>query len=281
MAAQRAMAFHSGAVTGVRYVRKGDEALGASGAMKTIWTLLLLGIAVSAGRAGAAELQRHETELFDPARQRRIPLVVQPPQGDCRPNACRVAFFSPGYGLGPNDYRFLSDDLSRAGYLVVSIQSVLSDDPRPADTGNVVSDRMPMWTTGAENLAFVKSRLMREYPDYDWSNLLLVGHSNGGDFSALALVRTPGLATSLITLDNRRYPIPRDKAVRVLSIRGSDFPADPGVLPAEEEAAALGQCIVRIPDAKHDEMADHGPGWLKARITRIMGNFLDGNDCDG
>lgn len=279
MVVQGAMAFHSGARAGYTSERL-DKTSGRQAIMKAISILFLLGIFLSTGRTDAAELPR-QAELFDPARQRRIPLAIQPPQGDCRPHACRVAFLSPGYGLGPDDYRFLSDYLSRAGYLVVSIQGVLPEDPRPADTGNVVSDRMPMWTNGAENLAFVKSRLMSKYRDYDWSKLLLVGHSNGGDLSALALVRTPGLATSLITLDNRRYPIPRDKAVRVLSIRGSDFPADPGVLPAEEEAAALGQCIVRIPDARHDDMTDHGPGWLRDRITRIIGNFIDGNDCNG
>jgi hypothetical protein len=244
--------------------------------MRTIRTLLLLGIAVCTSDTQAAGLQRHATELFDPARQRRIPVVVQPPQGNCRPRACPVAFLSPGYGLGPDDYRFLSDALGRAGYLVVSIQGVLPEDPRPADTGHVVNDRMPIWSIGAANLAFVKSRLIRMYPDYDWSELLLVGHSNGGDYSALALARTPGLATGLVTLDNRRYPIPRDKAVRVLSIRGSDFPADPGVLPSEAEATILGQCIVQVPGARHDDMTDHGPGWLRERIVRIIGDFIDG-----
>src|SRR5690606_11585207 len=89
------------------------EAREASGAMRTIRTLLLLGIAVCTSDTQAAGLQRHATELFDPARQRRIPVVVQPPQGNCPPRACPVAFLSPGYGLGPDDYRFLSDALGR------------------------------------------------------------------------------------------------------------------------------------------------------------------------
>ena len=76
----------------------------------------------------------------------------------------------------------------------------------------------------------MRDTLSRTYTGFDWSHLTLVGHSNGGDISALAVHEWPSLATTLVTLDNRRYPLPRDQ-IRVLSIRGSDFDADAGVLP--------------------------------------------------
>ena len=48
----------------------------------------------------------------------------------------------------------------------------------------------------------------------------------------------PPLASTgtLITLDNRRVPLPREARLRVLSLRGSDFAADPGVLPSAGES---------------------------------------------
>src|SRR5690606_31768005 len=99
------------------------------------------------------------------------------------------------------------------------------------DTGDMIADRSPMWGIGADNLRYVKAVLSERHPAYDWAHLVLVGHSNGGDLSALAVAQTPALASVLVTLDNRRYPLPRSGDIRVLSVRGSDFEADPGVLP--------------------------------------------------
>jgi hypothetical protein len=79
-----------------------------------------------------------------------------------------------------------------------------------------------------------------------------------------------------VTLDNRRYPLPRDPAIRVLSLRGADFQADPGVLPAAGEGAI---CVQPIPGARHNDMNDRGPGWLKARIAAFVVDFLRNGRC--
>ena len=105
--------------------------------------------------------------------------------------------------------------------------------------------RMPFWRTGVANLLFVRATLKRDYPQYDWDHLTLVGHSHGGDVSALLAQEQPALVTALVTLDNRRYPLPRTASPRVLSIRaGNDIPADPGVIPDAAAQAEVGMQVV-------------------------------------
>lgn len=230
----------------------------------------------------AADARGIDAALRDETRQRDIPTEIRLPENprNCvRGHLCPVAFVSPGYGLAHTDYRFLSDTLVELGYLVVSMQSVLPGDPKPPNTGNAIADRTPMWTVGADNLAYAKSVLSERYPGYDWARLVLVGHSNGGDLSALALKRDPSFASVLITLDNRRYPLPTSEKIRLLSIRGSDFEADAGVLPLSGNMRSLSRCIVEIPESRHDDMNDAGPAWLKKRIAGILVDFLRRGRC--
>ena len=220
-------------------------------------------------------------QLFDSARQRKIPIQISLPvaSNSCSvKNRCKVAFLSPGYGLTPDDYKFLVSNLNALGFLTVSIQSVLPDDPQPKTTGNMIADRTPMWQLGVDNLKYVKRALKPLYPQYDWENLTLVGHSNGGDISAFALAKAPSFANTIITLDNRRYPLPRNSSIRVLSLRGGDFPADPGVLPNEPQLNGH-TCIFKIENSKHNDMNDSGPKWLKDSITKAITNFFENNRC--
>lgn len=248
----------------------------------TLRAILALSFAAALSTSGAIAADARETNLtlLDEARQRDIPIEIRLPETsrDCTPRRpCPVAFLSPGYGLAHTDYRFVSDALGGLGYMVVSIQSVLPDDPKAPNTGNMIADRTPMWTIGADNLSYAKTVLSARYPGYDWAHPVLVGHSNGGDLSALALKRDPAFASALITLDNRRYPLPTGGA-RVLSIRGSDFEADPGVLPSGASRSSA-RCIVEIGDSRHDDMNDAGPAWLKERIAALIVEFLGRNRC--
>lgn len=84
---------------------------------------------------------------------------------------------------------------------------------------------------------------------------------------------------SIITLDHRRVPLPRTKHVNVLSIRGSDFPADIGVLPSEKENISFGSCIIEIPKARHNDMSDYGPIWLKEKIATLVTSYLSKSAC--
>ncbi|KUM55040.1 hypothetical protein AR688_17510 [Rheinheimera sp. EpRS3] len=65
-----------------------------------------------------------------------------------------------------------------------------------------------------------------------------------------------------------------------MSIRGSDFPADDGVLYTAEELKQFNGCIVQVADSEHNDMTDFGPGWLKNSLSNIIRAFVAGH-CVG
>ena len=241
--------------------------------------LITLTGCVTAADSGSSGTKR--TELWDASRERPIPIALHFPekQRNCTATQpCPVAFISPGYGLPHTDYSFIANALLDSGYFVVAIQHDLPTDPPLSKSGDLFASRMPAWKRGANNIRFVRDALSTTYPDYDWRHLVLVGHSNGGDISALALHESPSLAATIITLDNRRYPLPRDRSIKVLSIRGSDFEADPGVLPTAQVGDGS-SCIITVPDSRHNDMNDHGPIELQSKINLVILRFLKDSRC--
>jgi hypothetical protein len=65
----------------------------------------------------------------------------------------------------------------------------------------------------------------------------------------------PEITHKVITLDNRRMPIPRVEKPTFYSMRSSDQPADEGVLPSPEEQEKLGHIILQTP-IKHNNMCN-------------------------
>jgi len=249
--------------------------------MRLVTLIALIALAGCATTTGGSSNLTESTELTDASRERQIPITLYFPAAqhkctDAQP--CPVAFVSPGYGLLHTEYSFISNALARSGYLVVAIQHDLPTDPALSKTGDLFTNRMPTWKRGAENIRFVQKALSRTYTRYDWPHLVLVGGSNGGDISALALHETSTLATTLVTLDNRRYPLPRRDSIRVLSIRGSDFEADAGVLPPAQEKDA-GTCVTTIAGSRHNDMSDHGPTELQSKINMLILQFLKDGRC--
>lgn len=250
--------------------------------MRALVALVFSGLFFASSPVSAAEAREEALRFTDPNRAREIPVQMYFPGEDrtCTvKNPCPVAFISPGYGVPHTAYTFIATSLASQGYLVAAIQHDLLSDPPLARTGDLVTIRTPMWRRGAENLRFLHRRLSTDYPGYAWSDLTLIGHSNGGDISAYALQGSPDLAKTLVTLDNRRVPLPRNHMLRLLSVRGSDFPADPGVLPTEAEQSATGACIVQIPQSRHDDMLDEGPASLRAKISALVAGFLQQHRC--
>lgn len=223
------------------------------------------------------------TTLFDPARQRPVPVTLYMPAAASRctlARPCPVAMISSGYGIGHEGYSFLAEALGGMGYLAVAVQHELPSDPPLATKGDLYAARTSNWQHGAANLHFVRDTLRISHPGFDWDHLVLVGHSNGGDISAWFARESEGFAGRLVTLDSRRVPLPRGpSSPPVLSIRASDFQADPGVLPDAEELALSGSCVVRIPDARHNDMHDGGPPHLKTHIAELIVGFLESGSC--
>lgn len=216
--------------------------------------------------------------LRDEARGREVPVWLDEPAGCSVDTPCPVVLLSPGWGLPATGYRFLVERLVRAGYAVVAVQDQLPGDPPMPNTGDLQRDRGPYWRRGAATLRFVQAALLAPRASLDARRVVLLGHSHGGDVSATLAAERPAWVVGLVTLDHRRVPLPRaSDRLRVLSLRGSDFTADPGVLPA---GAAPGLCVLHLRDAPHNDMHDGGPARLKDRLADAVGAFLSDGRCE-
>ena len=69
----------------------------------------------------------------------------------------------------------------------------------------------------------------------NWSELILMGHSNGGDMTMLFATKYPQLISKAISMDHRRMIMPRTLKPRLYTLRGCDYEADAGVLPTGQE----------------------------------------------
>jgi hypothetical protein len=250
-----------------RFPRHGAAILAAAGA------LAILGCSSSVARAGSSEFVR----LRDVNRARDVPIQVSFGRrlGLCTvTRRCPVAIISGGYGVGYGEYSFVANMLTELNYTVVSIQNDLPTDPPLPSDGDLYALRMPIWKRGAENILFVRDVLARHYYNLDFTHLLLVGHSNGGDLSIVFAKSHPELLSAIVTLDNRRVPIPLSRSLSVLSLRSSDMPPVPGVVPGAKERAEYPIKIVQLANAKHDEMDDAGSDATKRNIVNAVQSFV-------
>ncbi|MCC4833180.1 alpha/beta hydrolase [Shewanella sp. 10N.7] len=239
-------------------------------------------------------------EIMDTARNRLIPVELYHPSSKfaCTPDKpCPVVILSSGYGLLHTDYQFISHFFQQHGTLVIAVRHELPSDPSLSGIQPFMETRSENWQRGANTLDFIHEYFSGDelyaeahhYANYDFNQITLVGHSNGGDISAWladygvvsnkSKLNGAGANKStnkqvqyiarIITLDHRRVALPRSPDIEVLSIRASDYPADEGVLPgADEDAANIS--VVTIEKARHNDMNDYGPEWLKNEIVRII-----------
>ena len=150
-------------------------------------------------------------------------------------------------------YTYLTDFLASKGYFVVSIQHELRTDELLAMTGNLQESRRPNWERGTQNILFILKEIKRQYPQLNYNELALIGHSNGGDMSALFVHKYPELINKLITMDNRRMELPRTKKPKIFTLRSNDYPADENVLPAEKETKEY-NIVIQPTNINHSNM---------------------------
>ena len=213
--------------------------------------------------------------MVDPARHRAIPLATYAPAARPTPSPrLKVALLNHGYGGTNTAYSFLAKNLVAHGYYVVSLQHELPGDAPIAMTGKLTETRRPNWEQGVQNLLFVLQKLKRTPLNLDYRHLLLVGHSNGGDMVMLFAQEHPELVARVISLDNRRMPLPRASQPRMLSLRSSDQPADAGVLPTLAEQAAFGMTIVPLPATRHNDMWDGATLAQQREMNGFISKFL-------
>jgi predicted peptidase len=196
-------------------------------------------------------------EMFDKSRNRKIPLALYYPKTDKKINNQQVVIFSHGYGENKGGdnmiYSHLTENLASKGYFVVSIQHELPTDDLLAMEGNLKITRRPNWDRGVENILYVLNELKKSNPELDFKHLTLIGHSNGGDMTALFATKYPKLVYKAITMDNRRMPLPRVSEPKIYTLRSSNYLADEGVLPTEQEQKKYG-IKVQLTPVTHSDM---------------------------
>lgn len=217
-------------------------------------------------------------KLYDAGRQREIPIAIYTSTAEIS-GTQQLVIFSHGYGQNKGGdylaYSYLTEFLAANGFFVVSIQHELATNSLLPLTGNPQIVRRPFWERGADNILFVINALKETNPDLDYRHITLIGHSNGGDMTALFPQKYPEIADKIITLDNRRMELPKTKKVSVYSLRSSDQPADEGVLPTEKEAKKYGICIVKLSNTTHNEMDDNANDAQRKEMQNYVLKFLN------
>jgi pimeloyl-ACP methyl ester carboxylesterase len=215
--------------------------------------------------------------MYDQLRDRKIPVVLYPPAKQS--GKMKVVIISHGYSQNQGSpylsYSFIGNALAERGFFVLSIQHELPTDPLLPTTGPIYENRLPNWQRGVINIIFVINELKRNYKNLDFNEITLIGHSNGGDMSMLLAREHPDMVNKVISLDNRRVPLPRTSKPAILSFRSSDQPADEGVLPTEAGQRKFGIKVVKLPTVAHADMGDEGTEAQKLEIMTHILNFLN------
>lgn len=203
------------------------------------------------------DVQLDTLDLFDKSRNRKIPVAIFHPKSDKKINNQQIIIFSHGYGENKGGdnmiYSYLTESLASKGHFVISIQHELpTDDLLPMD-GDLKITRKPNWERGAENILYVLNQFKTTNPELDFKHLTLIGHSNGGDMTALFATKYPKLVYRIITMDNRRMPLPRVNHPTIYTLRSKNYAADEGVLPTEQEQKKYGMTVQLTP-INHSDM---------------------------
>ncbi|MCP1831253.1 hypothetical protein J2R76_007953 [Bradyrhizobium sp. USDA 4532] len=188
-----------------------------------------------------------------------------------------VAILSHGNTVKNTEYSFLTNLFASRGYLVVSIQHDLDTDaPMVTKVGEEYVGRRMQYNRGVFNIMYAIDELKKLYPNANYRQLTLIGHSNGGDISMFFAKQHPDLVKKVVTLDNLRVPFITDGRIKILSFRSRDpvFKADPGVVPDDETCARLGIKVVRT-EFQHNDLSDRGPDSAKSSIQAGVERFLD------
>lgn len=209
--------------------------------------------------------------VIDSIRNREIPITIY--NHTVNSNS-ELIILNAGYGCSSTEYSYLGWHLANEGYLVISVQHEVESDPMLPGGENIYDLRLPFWEEGIQNVFEVMAFAGVNYPEIDNERIHLIGHSNGGDIAMLFATNHSSQVRSCITLDHRRVPIPRTGNIPLMSIRGSDFDPDPGVLPTIEEQTDLGIQIVQLENVGHNYLRDNGTKETKDTIAGLITDFL-------
>ncbi len=216
----------------------------------------------------------NKISFYDHSRDRVIPVAFYLPGDGKQSQHQKVVIFNHGYGQNKGGdyltYSYLTENLAAKGYFVVSIQHELPTDDLLAVEANLQVARKPNWERGVDNIRFVLSELKKTKPELDYNHVTLIGHSNGGDMVVLFAHKYPDLVDKIISMDNRRMPLPRTSTPKLFTLRSNDYPADVGVLPTVQEQKAHHITVQFVP-INHGNMDDDA----SFEERKIMNNYIE------
>lgn len=217
------------------------------------------------------------TCLFDSTRNRPIPIAVYQPKKVAKQT--KVVIFNHGYdgniiSNSNRTYYYLTRFLSEKGYYVISIQHELPNDPLLAMEGDFMQTRMPNWERGVENILATINEFKKFKPELDWKNLVVIGHSNGGDMAMLLAQKHPDLIAKSISLDHRRMIIPRVSNPQIYTLRGCNYEADPHVIPTNEEQKKYNIIVRKLDGITHSDIGHRGSKEQHELINKYIYDFL-------
>ena len=202
--------------------------------------------------------------MFDESRGGNIPAVVYQEENINK----RVVIISHGYGAKNTEYSFIVNALAVRGYFVASIQHDLETDKPLPTTGNLFDRRKSLWERGVQNILFVIGELQKRELQLDFSKVILIDHSNGGDMSMMFATLHPEMVSKVISLDSRRYPFPRNPKLSILRFGAIDDEPDEGVVPES------GVQVIYVKGARHIDLSDRGNSQIKDEIQKSIIKFL-------
>src|SRR5215218_2802620 len=229
---------------------------------------------------------RHETITFyDASRDNRaVPVDIairrdKEMQANAGMITMPVAVINHGNTVKNTEYGFLANIFAARGYLVVSPQHDLPNDP-PMVTkpGEIYVGRLPQILRGVANIHLAMQEMRKVQPNADYDKVTMVGHSMGGDITMYFAKQYPDEVKKVVTLDNLRVPFLTEGKFKILSFRSKDtqFKPDPGVVPDDDQCEKAGITVVNT-GYQHNDMRDTGPDGAKSSIETMLNKFLEDN----
>lgn len=189
-------------------------------------------------------------DFYDESRKRQVPVSVYLPEKEG--NNLPTIVFGPGY-QGQEDiqkeelvykkYTYIAEYFTEKGYAFVSIQhDVFGDvDGLEKVDPNAIQDeaRRHLYIRGEANILFALAQLKKQNLPLSLDNLILSGHSNGGDIAKYFANQHPELVHCVILFDARRARLRPVSPLPVLIFEADDTTTDVGVIaePVQENNA--------------------------------------------
>jgi pimeloyl-ACP methyl ester carboxylesterase len=229
--------------------------------------------------------------FYDVSRRRQVPVSVYlPKKAD---GLLPTIVFGPGY-QGQEDvqkeelvykkYTYLAEYFTDKGYAFVSIQhDVFGDvDGLEKVDPDAIQDeaRRHLYIRGEANIMFALAQLEQQNLPLRLDNLILSGHSNGGDIAKYFANQHPDRVHSVILFDARRARLRPISPLPVLMFEADDTTTDVGVIaePAQENNAMranLDLTVIKPSSALHASYIDSEiTEPLKKKIFSALDWFL-------